>query len=74
MPRKIPVSAASASIAKKKPATQGDINFDMFQPAWRIGKFDYSSRWGLSSLLGVFVYHFDERTVEKVIEKENDAL
>ncbi len=74
MPRKIPASAASASIAKKKPATQGDINFDMFQPAWRIGKFDYSSRWGLASLLGEFVYHFDEGTVEKVIEKENDAL
>ena len=72
--KKIPASAATAVTSKKKPTTEGNINFDRMQPAWRIGKFDHSSRWGVNSLLGEFQYHLDEATGMRVIEKSKDAL
>lgn len=74
MAKKIPASAASVVATKKKPTTEGEINFDKFPPAWRIGKFDYASRWGLASLLGEFEYQFDDATGDKVAEKNNEAL
>lgn len=74
MSKKIPDSAVSVGILKKKPSTESDINFDKFQPAWRIGKFDYESRWGLRSLLGEFVFRLDDSILEKVVTQNNDAL
>ncbi len=74
MGHRIPKSAEAANNVKKKPSSSSDINFDTFQPAWRIGKFDYKSRWGLNTLLGTFCFRNDNQLSDKVVELEDDKL
>lgn len=74
MAKKIPDTAASVVESKKKLKTESDINFDKFRPAWRIGKFDHSSRWGLKSLLGEFEFRLDDAILEKAIAQNDEEL
>lgn len=71
---RIPSAAAQAAITKKKITAPLDGSFNGFFPAWRLGKFDYASKWGLSALLGKFVFQCSNILDEKLIEKEDDKL
>lgn len=71
---RIPNSAASVSNTKKKPTTENNISFDTFYPAWRLGKFDYNSKWGLKSLLGSFSFHVNPELEDRLLENEDEAL
>ncbi len=74
MSHRIPKSAGEALNVKKRLVSSGDVNFDTFPPAWRIGKFDYKSRWGLNTLLGMFCFNNDIQITEKVIELGDEKL
>lgn len=74
MGHKVPKSAEAVKDIKKKPTSSSDVNFDTLQPAWRIGKFDYKSRWGLSTLLGKFCFTNDSQLSDKVVELGDDKL
>lgn len=54
--KRVPDSAAS-SINRKKTIPQFSIHdFRLYPPCWRIGHFDVEGKWGISSLLGDFVF------------------
>lgn len=74
MANRIPLAAATASNDKKKPSSPNDINFDTFRPAWRIGKFDYQSKWGLHSLLGCFTFSFNDAVLQSVSDLNDEKL
>lgn len=71
---RIPKAAAQAEVAKKKVTAPEDGSYNGHLPAWRIGKFDYKSKWGLRSLLGEFVFNANNTLDEKIIDKEDDKL
>lgn len=71
---RIPKAAAHAEATKKKVTAPEDGSYNGHLPAWRIGKFDYKSKWGLRSLLGEFVFNSNSTLDEKIIEKEDDKL
>lgn len=71
---KIPKAAAQADANKKKVTAPYGGSFNGFLPAWRIGKFDYPSKWGLKSLLGQFVFQCSSALDRDLIEKEDDKL
>lgn len=71
---RIPKAAAQAETTKKKVTAPEDGSYNGHLPAWRIGKFDYKSKWGLRSLLGEFEFNSNNTLDEKIIEKEDDKL
>lgn len=74
MSNRIPKSAAANNETKKIPKVEDNSNFDKFYPAWRLGKFDYSSRWGLNNLLGKFSFRLSTDLENAIIDLDDEDL
>lgn len=69
----IPQSAGNAHTDNKKTPTAITIDYLQTYPCWRIGNFDYKSKWGLNNL-GKFKFTYSEAMLNIVISVDNERL
>lgn len=65
----VPPSASNTDGKASKIPKATKIDYAKQKPAWRIGHFDYKSKWGLNQL-GTFTFVFGEKLLSLVIDNE----
>lgn len=71
---RIPDSAASGIISRKKIPQFTIHDFRSYPPCWRLGHFDIESRWGMNSLLGDFTFIVSNDLEEYALENDDDLV